>query len=64
MGNAADWIEDSHNRLYYGGTMPETYLDDDDASTTADRLDEDAPLGYEAAQPALQQALATWQAVL
>jgi hypothetical protein len=63
MGNAADWIEDSHHRLYYGGTMPETYLDDDDPSTAGERLEEDPALGYEAAQPALQ-AVATWQGVL
>jgi len=56
MGNAADWIEDQHHRLYYGGTMPEAYRDDEEAAAASD---EGPALGYEAAQPALQ-ASSSW----
>ena len=52
MGNPADWTEDAHNPLYYGGTMPEAYREDLP-------FDDDEAIGYEAAQPALQTQ--AWQ---
>jgi hypothetical protein len=51
MGNAAEW-EDGHERLYFGGTMPDEYRDDPSPPAQAD--DDEMPIGYEAAQPALR----------